>query len=86
MDVIIKQAYYCFMKQTRNKLVGEQPRSELGTFKAIGEPMGVPVCVSLPLDIDRAVRGLPKRSEWMRRVLTEAAERELLGSGNGTDP
>ncbi|MBW4551373.1 MAG: hypothetical protein KME35_09725 [Aphanocapsa sp. GSE-SYN-MK-11-07L] len=28
--------------------------------------------------IDVLVRSLPNRSEWLRRVITEAAERELL--------
>jgi hypothetical protein len=28
--------------------------------------------------IDAAVRALPNRSEWLRRVITEAAQRELM--------
>jgi hypothetical protein len=28
--------------------------------------------------IDAAVRALPNRSEWLRRVITEAAQRELI--------
>jgi len=34
--------------------------------------------VRLPIDIDAAVRSLPNRSAWLRRVITEAARRELL--------
>jgi hypothetical protein len=34
--------------------------------------------VRLPIDIDTAVRSLPNRSAWLRRVITEAARRELL--------
>jgi hypothetical protein len=30
-------------------------------------------------DIDAAVRSLPNRSAWLRRVITEAAQRELMG-------
>jgi hypothetical protein len=29
-------------------------------------------------DIDALVRALPNRSEWLRRVITEAAQRELM--------
>jgi hypothetical protein len=29
-------------------------------------------------DIDTLVRQLPNRSEWLRRVITEAAQRELI--------
>ncbi len=32
----------------------------------------------VPVEIDAAVRSLPNRSEWLRRVITEAAQRELL--------
>jgi hypothetical protein len=32
----------------------------------------------VPLEIDAAVRALPNRSEWLRRVITEAAQRELI--------
>jgi hypothetical protein len=32
----------------------------------------------LPLDIDAVVRSLPNRSAWLRRVITEAAKRELM--------
>jgi hypothetical protein len=37
-----------------------------------------PVSVTLDKDADTAVRALPNRSEWLRRVITEAAQRELL--------
>lgn len=37
-----------------------------------------PVSVLLPKEIDRVVRALPNRTEWLRRVITEAAEREGL--------
>lgn len=42
------------------------------------EPLGKPICVALPLDVDEAVRALSDRSEWLRRVISEAAQRELL--------
>jgi hypothetical protein len=37
-----------------------------------------PLQVRVPVEVDRAVRSLPNRSAWMRRVLVEAAERELM--------
>ena len=37
-----------------------------------------PLTIRVPIDIDEAIRALPNRSVWMRRVLTEAAQRELL--------
>lgn len=53
-------------------------------FKPQGEiPPGTvladkPVSVKLPVEIDVAVRSLPKSSEWLRRVICEAARAELL--------
>ncbi len=37
-----------------------------------------PLCVKLPLEFDALIRPLPNRSDWMRRVLIEAAKKELL--------
>lgn len=37
-----------------------------------------PIPVRLPVDVDAAVRQLPDRSAWLRRVITEAAQRELM--------
>jgi hypothetical protein len=34
--------------------------------------------IRVGVDIDTAVRSLPNRSAWLRRVITEAAQRELL--------
>jgi hypothetical protein len=34
----------------------------------------------LPLEIDAVVRSLPNRSAWLRRVITEAAKRELMNT------
>jgi hypothetical protein len=34
--------------------------------------------VKLPILIDKTVRSLPNRSAWLRRVITEAAQRELM--------
>jgi Arc/MetJ-type ribon-helix-helix transcriptional regulator len=35
-----------------------------------------PVAVALPEELDEWVRSLPNRSEWLRKAITEAYERE----------
>jgi hypothetical protein len=54
-------------------------------FKAQGEvnaPLAdVSIQVRLTQPIDAAVRSLPNRSAWLRRVITEAAQRELMKDG-----
>jgi hypothetical protein len=42
--------------------------------------LGRPISVSLPKEVDDYIRALPNRSAWMRRVLTEAAQREGVKS------
>lgn len=37
-----------------------------------------PIQVRLSKSVDAAVRSLPNRSEWLRRVITEAAKKELI--------
>jgi hypothetical protein len=39
----------------------------------------------VPVHIDAAVRSLSNRSAWLRRVITEAAQRELMGSTTSFD-
>jgi len=53
--------------ETRFKQVGDKPLS----------PKLSPINVRLTPDIDQLVRSLPNRSEWLRRVITEAAKKEL---------
>jgi hypothetical protein len=43
-----------------------------------GSYSSVPLSAYVAKDIDAAVRALPNRSEWLRRVITEAAQRELI--------
>jgi hypothetical protein len=35
-------------------------------------------CVRLTQSVETALRELPNRSAWLRRVITEAAQRELM--------
>lgn len=35
-----------------------------------------PLSVRLPAELDTFVRSLPNRTEWLRQVISEAAERE----------
>lgn len=37
--------------------------------------------VRLPVDIDQVVYALPQKAAWLRRVITEAARRELMKDG-----
>ena len=39
------------------------------------------LCVRLTHSVDAAVRSLPNMSAWVRRVISEAAERELMSDG-----
>jgi hypothetical protein len=39
------------------------------------------VTVRLFRDVDMLVQALPNRSAWLRRVITEAAQRELMKDG-----
>jgi hypothetical protein len=44
------------------------------------EPLAtVGLIARVPIPIDALVRSLPNRSAWLRRVITEAAQRELMG-------
>ncbi len=50
------------------------PRSDNTTTLLAKEILGVRVAA----DIDAVVRSLPNRSAWLRRIITEAAQRELM--------
>jgi hypothetical protein len=50
--------------------------------RATDEPLAEhPLTVRVPVEIDRLIRSLPDKSAWMRRVLVEAATRELGSEG-----
>lgn len=40
-----------------------------------------PLCVKVEKAIDARVRALPNKSAWLRRVITEAVQRELMSEG-----
>jgi hypothetical protein len=44
-----------------------------------GELSKIALSAKVPIDIDAVVRSLPNKSAWLRRVITEAAQRELMG-------
>jgi len=58
-------------------------------FKPQGElPPGArlakkPLAVKVLEEVDIAVRSLPEQAAWLRRVICEAAERELLSQSQG---
>jgi len=51
-----------------------------GRFQPLGDsPLAAEaVSVRLPVEVDAAVRSIPDRADWLRRVITEAVEREEL--------
>jgi hypothetical protein len=65
------------------------PRLEnLKPFKPKGKEAmaAAALCVRLPVEIDEVIRDLgDKRSEWLRRVIVEAAHRELMGNEQPDD-
>lgn len=67
-----------------------KPKLEnLTPFPRVGsEPLAEKqVQVRLPVSIDAAVQELGnKKTEWLRRVITEAAKRELMTNSNGNQP
>lgn len=70
------------MRQDRKRLLKTQPRDE-GRFAQTGsEPLSKRVRgVRLPQSIDAVIEhrlAQSEQSEWLRRVITEAAERELM--------
>jgi hypothetical protein len=76
----ISQVYFCEVLM-KNKQGYDKRWDNLRPAAQIGEePLSREnLAVKLPPKIDAVVRALPNRSQWMRRVLVEAAERELLG-------
>jgi hypothetical protein len=48
--------------------------------KTTDELASLALSARVPLEIDAAVRSLPNRSAWLRRVITEAAKRELMNT------
>lgn len=66
--------------ETRMPLRNSQQKSQGGTFTQVGdEPLSKQVVgVRLPESIHAMVQTLPHRTEWLRRVITEAVQRELM--------
>jgi len=53
-----------------------KPQGEIPPGEKLASQM---LAVRVTESIDAAVRALPEKSAWLRRVITEAAKRELLG-------
>jgi hypothetical protein len=58
----------------RPENIRPKPRSDNSTQPLASEILGVRVSV----EIDALVRSLPSKTAWLRRVITEAAQRELM--------
>lgn len=61
-------------------LLNPNQRSQGGTFTQVGdEPLSKQVIgIRLPESVHAVIYNLPDRTEWLRRVIVEAAERELM--------
>jgi hypothetical protein len=58
------------------------PEFKAQQFKPQGEVNGPlsnkAIGIKLPVEIDEVVRSLPNKAVWLRRVISEAAQRELI--------
>jgi hypothetical protein len=58
------------------------PEFKAQQFKPQGEVIGQlsnkAIGIKLPVEIDQVVRSLPNKAAWLRQVITEAAQRELM--------
>jgi hypothetical protein len=63
--------------QTEKFKAGWFKRADGGT-----EPLSEKLtCVRLTQSIEDSLKSLPNKSAWLRRVITEAAQRELIKDG-----
>ena len=60
---------------TRFKPQGEMPEGTKLAKK--------PLAVKVTEEADNAIRALPEQAAWLRRVICEAVQRELLGQSQG---
>jgi hypothetical protein len=44
-----------------------------------------PIAVKLPESVDRLVRETPESAAWLRQVITEAAQRDLMGHSEASN-
>ena len=67
-----------------DRVVGAKPLRKQqhlgGRFQPLGDsPLAADaVGVRLPVEVDAAVRAIPDRADWLRRVITEAVVQEGL--------
>jgi hypothetical protein len=75
-----KQTVFYMSKGNPNPFI--TPEFEQSRFKRADggtEPLAEKLlCVRLTQSVDARVRSLPNMSSWVRRVITEAAQRELM--------
>ncbi len=68
----------------------DRPKDDLGRFMSPNpEPLAdKALSVRLPVSIDALIRALPsdQRADWLRRILGEAAKRELLSDRSVSPP
>jgi hypothetical protein len=62
----------------RKEFLVPKPRAD----KTKGKLSKKVVAVKLTEEVDDVVRSLPSMTAWLRRVITEAAQRELMSSSD----
>jgi hypothetical protein len=75
--------------QVEKTLVIDRPKDEQGRFiRSHPEPLAdKALSVRLPVSIDAVIRAIPshQRADWLRRVLCDAAQRELMEEEQSAD-
>jgi hypothetical protein len=70
------------MNAKRKSQSGHSPEFKAKQFKSkdgTTEPLAEKIlAVRVSVGVDQAVRSLPDRATWLRRVISEAAQRELM--------
>jgi hypothetical protein len=77
---VVRIAVDEYFERVESAPVSEPHSQPLPQIKDDGRPMPK-VGVRIPAAVHDLVESRPDRSEWLRRVITEAAQRELMKDG-----
>jgi hypothetical protein len=76
----IRISFFCMPKGNPNPVITAKfEQSRFKRLDSCDEPLADKLLsVRLTRSVDEAVRSLPNMSVWVRKVITEAAQRELI--------
>jgi hypothetical protein len=81
---VVRTAVDQYFERIESDPLSESKAHALPPIEDDGRPMGK-VGTRVPATVHEMVQALPNRAEWLRRVITEAAQRELMkGVGHDT--